>query len=89
MIVKDPYEPLPENVNTNLQLLINVILNKDYNKRPNINDLAKIPCMKKYILKFLDMHNLRSEVIGLLDVLEDKKDEDSGTPMPITHTPGY
>lgn len=74
-IVNDPFEPLPDNINTNLHLLVNSILNKDYNKRPNINDLAKIPCMKKYIHKFLDEHNLKQEVIGLLDLLEDSKTE--------------
>jgi len=73
--VNDPFEPLPDNINTNLHLLVNSILNKDYNKRPNINDLAKIPCMKKYIHKFLDEHNLKQEVIGLLDLLEDSKTE--------------
>mmetsp|Transcript_22926 Transcript_22926/g.22235 ORF Transcript_22926/g.22235 Transcript_22926/m.22235 type:complete len:148 (+) Transcript_22926:797-1240(+) len=49
-IVRDPFEPIPLDSHTNLQLLINVILNKDYNKRPNINDLARIPIMKKFIL---------------------------------------
>lgn len=76
-IVSDPFEPLPADTNTNLLLLINSILNKDYNKRPNINDLAKIPCMKKFILQFLDKHNLRSEVINLLDVIEDNKAKDT------------
>lgn len=74
-IVNDPFEPLPEKTDNNLHLLVNVILNKDYVKRPNINDLAKIPCMKKYILKFLELHNLKSEVISLLDIIDDKNEK--------------
>jgi hypothetical protein len=40
MIVNDPYDPLPENTHMNLHLLLNVILNKDDNRRPFIDDLA-------------------------------------------------
>jgi NIMA (never in mitosis gene a)-related kinase len=56
-VVEQPYEPLPPNTDTNLQLLIDALLNKDYNKRPNIFDVAKIPCVNKYILKFIEDHN--------------------------------
>ena len=35
-IVESPYDPLPDNVNTNLVLLVSLLLNKDYNNRPNI-----------------------------------------------------
>jgi hypothetical protein len=71
--VNDPFDPLPAETNTNLHLLINSILNKDYNKRPNINDLAKIPCMNKYIHQFLEKYNLKQEVLSLLDVIDNNK----------------
>lgn len=90
--MNDPFEPLPADTNTNLHLLINSILNKDYNKRPNINDLAKIPCMKKFILQFLEKHNLKHEVISLLDIIDDNRSinaklDDSSNDTPETLTP--
>ena len=49
-----------------------MLLNKDYNKRPDIFEVAKIPCIKKEILKFVEKHNCRDEVISILDVEETK-----------------
>jgi hypothetical protein len=47
------------------------LLNKDYNKRPNIFDVAKIPAVKKHIIKFVEEHNCKAEVKVIFDV-EDK-----------------
>lgn len=49
-----------------------MLLNKDYNKRPDIFEVAKIPCVKKQILKFVETNNCKDEVISILDVEETK-----------------
>jgi len=86
MIVNDPFEPLPADTNMNLHLLLNAILNKDDNRRPHINDLARIPCLKKSILKFIEDHNLNSEVIGILSILIDENKDDSNIIDPDSTT---
>ena len=55
-------------------MLVGALLNKDYNKRPNIFQVAKIPCVKKQIIKFVDENNFREEVMSILD-LEEKADK--------------
>lgn len=67
-VVEEPFEPLPPNTDINLQILVDALLNKDYNKRPNIYDVAKIPCMTKYIIKFVEDHNCKEEVINIFNV---------------------
>lgn len=39
-IVKQPLEPLPSSVDSSLKMLVAALLNKDYNKRPNIFEVA-------------------------------------------------
>lgn len=73
-IVKQPLEPLPQSVDSNLKMLVGALLNKDYNKRPNIFQVAKIPCVKKHIIQFVDENNFREEVMSILD-LEEKPDK--------------
>ena len=49
------------------------MLNKDHHKRPDLFEIARIPCVKKEILKFVEEHNCREDVIGYLDVDEINK----------------
>ena len=49
-IVKAPLEPLPQSVDSSLKMLVAALLNKDYNKRPNIFEVSQIPCVKKSIV---------------------------------------
>jgi hypothetical protein len=51
-------------------MLIAALLNKDYSKRPNIFEVAKFPCVKKMIIKFVDDNNFREEVLNLMDIEE-------------------
>ena len=44
-IIKDAPQPLPEDTHTNLKMLVSTLLNKDYNKRPNIFQFSGIPCI--------------------------------------------
>ena len=67
-IIKSPIEPLANDVDANLKMLVAALLNKDYNKRPNIFDVAKIPSVKKHIIKFVEEHKCRAEVKVIFDV---------------------
>lgn len=55
-------------------MLVGALLNKDYNKRPNIFEVSKIPCVRKHIIKFVDENNFREEVMSILD-LEEKAEK--------------
>ncbi len=63
-IVNQQLDPLPSDVDVNLRTLIAALLNKDYSKRPNIFDVAQIPCIRNAIEKFIDEHNCREDVAG-------------------------
>jgi hypothetical protein len=54
---------------------VSSLLNKDYNKRPNIFDISKIPCIKKHIIKFIDEYNLRDEVMAIFDIDNYRKED--------------
>lgn len=60
--VKHRFNPLPEHTDINLTLLVSALLNKDYNKRPNVLELTKNYQVRKAILKFVEEHNCREEV---------------------------
>ena len=49
-------------------MLVAALLNKDYSKRPNIFDVAKIPCIKKNIIKFADENNFRADIMIIMDL---------------------
>lgn len=59
------------------------MLNKDHHKRPDLFEIARIPCVKKEILKFVDEHNCRQEVIEFLDVDEPNR---ANNPKPTNET---
>mmetsp|Transcript_59830 Transcript_59830/g.82169 ORF Transcript_59830/g.82169 Transcript_59830/m.82169 type:complete len:94 (-) Transcript_59830:1402-1683(-) len=48
-IVKVQYEPVPEDTDPSLKMLVAALLNKDYDKRPTIVEIARIPCIRKEI----------------------------------------
>jgi hypothetical protein len=58
-------------VDTNLKMLVAALLNKDYSKRPNIFDVAKIPCIRKHIIQFVEKTNCKLEIKDIFD-FEDK-----------------
>ena len=74
-IVKSPLEPLSQSVDSSLKMLVAALLNKDYNKRPNIFEVSKIPCIRKHIIKFVKEFNLKEEVMAIFDIEEgDRQD---------------
>ena len=82
-IKKSPIDPLPSTVDSSLKLLVTSLLNKDYNKRPSIFDVAKMPAVKKQIIKFVDQFNLRDEVMAIFDIENDRKDEKPAIPASV------
>lgn len=49
-------------VDSNLQMLCNMMLNKDIESRATMQDIAKLPCMKKAIMKWVTEHDCKEEV---------------------------
>jgi hypothetical protein len=45
-----------------------MMLNKDINQRASIFDIAKVPCMKRQILKWVETHNCKEEVQSFYDM---------------------
>jgi hypothetical protein len=46
-IINHPLDPLPANVDSNLQMLVGAMLNKNNMKRPDIFEVSRIPCVRK------------------------------------------
>lgn len=67
-IIKESYQPLPEDTHSNLKMLISALLNKDYSKRPNIFEFSRIPCVNKSMRKFVEENNLQQEVLNIFDM---------------------
>lgn len=63
------FEPLPQDTNSDLQMLVVAILNKDYLKRPTIFEVAAIPCVKNEILNFINTHNCQDELFEIMDLI--------------------
>jgi serine/threonine protein kinase len=61
------YEPVSEDVDPNLKMLVVALLNKDFNKRPSIIEVANVPCVKKEILDFIEENDIENEVLDILD----------------------
>jgi NIMA (never in mitosis gene a)-related kinase 1/4/5 len=53
------YEPLSQEVDPNLKMLVVALLNKDFNKRPSIIEVANIPCVRKEILDFIEENDIQ------------------------------
>jgi len=62
MIIKeDP--PIPDkNVDTTLSLIIMSMLQKNHLRRPTVFEIANIPIIKEYIVKFGKKHNCMQSI---------------------------
>ena len=62
-------------------MLIVLLLNKDYNKRPSIFQVANFPAVKNQILAFIDENNIQHEVLEIIDLIatepDNKTEEDT------------
>ena len=73
-IIHKALDPLPSDVDSDLRMLTGAMLNKDHNKRPDLFEISKMPCVKKAIMKFVEENQCRDEVLGLLEYnLEETK----------------
>lgn len=52
-IIHRPLDPLPQEMFTEVKMLILAMLDKDPNKRPSIWELAKLPCIESRIDSFV------------------------------------
>ena len=50
-------------------MLVVALLNKDFNKRPSIIEVANLPCVKKEILDFIEENDIMNEVINIIDLI--------------------
>jgi hypothetical protein len=73
--VKADYEPLPEETDTNLILLVSRLLRKDHKKRPTIFDVTNIPFMKKELLQFIEVNDCFDEVLEIIDLINNQNGE--------------
>ena len=64
------YEPLSQDVDPNLKMLVVALLNKDFNKRPSIIEVANIPCVRKEILDFIEENDIQEEVLDIIDLIK-------------------
>ena len=58
-------------------MLVVALLNKDYNKRPSIFQVANFPAVKQQILAFIDENNIEHEVLEIIDLITTEQGSDS------------
>ena len=76
-ITKSSFEPLSNDVDSDLKMLVVALLNKDYNKRPSIFQVANFPAVKQQILAFIDENNIEHEVLEIIDLITSDHGSDS------------
>ena len=76
-ITKSTFEPLSNDVDSDLKMLVVALLNKDYNKRPSIFQVANFPAVKQQILAFIDENNIEHEVLEIIDLITTEQGSDS------------
>ena len=76
-ITKSTYDPLTNDVDSDLKMLVVALLNKDYNKRPSIYQVANFPAVKQHILAFIDENNIEHEVLEIIDLITTEPNSDS------------
>jgi len=76
-ITKSTFEPLSQDVDSDLKMLVVALLNKDYIKRPSIFQVANFPAVKKHIFDFIDENNISDEVLEIIDLISTEQESDS------------
>ena len=62
-IINEPIDPPPSACDSDVQMLIMTLLEKDDKKRPDVWEIAKIPYINSRISKFIEENNCQSEVM--------------------------
>ena len=68
-ITKCSYDPLDEDCDPNLQMIVFSLLQKDFNKRPSIFEVANLPCVRKEILDYIEESGCNNEVLEIIDFI--------------------
>lgn len=68
-------DPIPEDYNKDLKLILSLLLQKDPSKRPKSIELAKMPCILEAINSFSEEYDCREFVQLLLADNDDNKKE--------------
>ena len=68
-ITKCSYDPLDEDCDPNLQMIVFSLLQKDFNKRPSIFEVANFPCVRKEIMEFIEESGCHNEVLEIIDFI--------------------
>lgn len=66
-ILHKDYRPISEDIDSNIKMLISIMLNKDPERRPNVWELAKFPVISNYIHKFVEEHKCADIILPLFD----------------------
>ena len=53
-ITKNSYDPLYDDSDPDLKQLVVSLLQKDFNKRPSIFEVANFPCVRAELLEFIE-----------------------------------
>ena len=64
-------------MDSDLKMLVVALLNKDYNKRPSIFQVANFPAVKNQILAFIEENNIEHEVLEIIDLINTEEAADS------------
>ena len=65
MIINKEPDPLPEDTDEDIKLLVELMLQKDPNHRPSIWNLAEMQIIKTNIIKFAEKYNCSDSVENL------------------------
>ena len=68
-ITKCSYDPLDEDCDPNLQMIVFSLLQKDFNKRPSIFEVANFPCVRNEINAFIEESGCNNEVLEIIDFI--------------------
>ena len=69
-ITKSTFDPIKEDVDSDLKMLVVALLNKDYNKRPSIYQVANFPAVRNQIIAFIQENNFHQEVLEIVDLID-------------------
>ena len=74
-IVNKPLDEFYEEIDSDLEMLITAMLDKDHSRRPSIWELAATPCIKECMQNFIDEKGCHKEVSLLFDNEFTKKEK--------------
>ena len=68
-ITKSSYDPLYDDSDPDLKHLVVSLLQKDFNKRPSIFEVANIPCVRAELLEFIEENECQDQVLEIIDLI--------------------